>query len=384
VPREQLVELVDALNTMPPGFVAHPNLLRQLHRREQMVRGERPHWWGCAEALARGRSSPDGVSIRLAGQDSGRGTFSHRHSVVHHQATDEEHVPLAALARAIGKGSTFEVRDSLLSEEAALGFEYGYSLGRVRTLTLWEAQFGDFVNGAQVPIDQFILSGQAKWRLDSSLVLLLPHGYDGQGPEHSSARPERFLAACSAGNAIIANCSTAAQYYHLLRRQGASERRRPLVLFTPKSLLREIRAASPIDDLARGSFEEVHTDERPIADATRRVLLRAGKISHELAARREERRIEDIALLRVEQLYPFPRQALLAELDRAPRADVVWIQEEPRNMGAWSLVLQRFQDLARPIRYLGRPESASPATGSYRRHQLEQEWIAENAFAPAS
>jgi 2-oxoglutarate dehydrogenase E1 component len=380
VPRERLIELVDALNAMPPGFVVHPNLLRQLHRREQMVRGERPVDWGCAEALALATLVSDGVSIRLAGQDSGRGTFSHRHAVVHHQATDEEHVPLAELARSLGKGTTFEVRDSLLSEEAALGFEYGYSLGRAQTLTIWEAQFGDFANGAQVPIDQFILSGQAKWRLDSSLVLLLPHGYDGQGPEHSSARPERFLAACSAGNAIVANCSTSAQYYHLLRRQGMSDRRRPLVLFTPKSLLREQRAASPIDDLAHGSFQELVPDERPISDATRRILLCTGKIYHELAARREERRIEDIALLRLEQLYPFPRQALLAELDRAPRADVMWIQEEPRNMGAWSFVLQRFQDLARPVRYLGRPESASPATGSYRRHQLEQEWILERAF----
>ncbi len=384
VPRANLVELVDALNTMPPGFIAHPNLLRQLHRREQMARGERPVDWGCAEALAFATLLSDGVSIRLAGQDTGRGTFSQRHAVVHHQASDEEYVPLAALAREQARGSTFEVRDSLLSEEAALGFEYGYSLGREGVLVVWEAQFGDFVNSAQVPIDQFIFSGQAKWRLDSSLVLLLPHAYDGQGPDHSSARPERFLAACSAGNAIVANCSTSAQYFHLLRRQGTSERRRPLVILTPKSLLREIRAASPIDDLAQGGFQELVPDTTPISEGTRRILLCTGKIYHELASRREERQIEDVALLRVEQLYPFPRQAMLAELDRAPRAEVVWVQEEPRNMGAWSFVLQRFVDLVRPIRYVGRSESSSPATGSYRRHQLEQEWILERAFdAPA-
>ncbi len=359
VPAERLVSTIDELNRMPEGHVAHPKLLRQLRRREQMVRGELDLDWGCAETLAFGTLVQDGSRIRLAGQDSGRGTFSHRHSVIRDQMTGKDYVPLADL----GNGH-FESWDSLLSEEAALGFEYGYALANPAALVLWEAQFGDFANGAQIQIDQFITSGEAKWKQVSGLVLLLPHGFDGQGPEHSSARPERFLALCSGGNMTVCNCSTAAQYFHLLRRHGATSQRRPLVIFTPKSLLRDKRAASPIGDFANGRFRELIDDSTVDAANVRRVVLCTGKVFHDLDAYRTEHEISDTALVRLEQLYPLPRRELLELLDRYAPEEVVWCQEEPRNMGFWSYLLQRFHDAGRKVRYCGRAESSSPATGS--------------------
>ena len=225
VATDELVDIVDSLNRMPEGHVVHPNLLRQLRRREEMVRGQRGIDWGCAEALAFGTLLREAVSIRLCGQDSGRGTFSHRHAVIRDQATEKDYVPLSTVGRG---GAKFEAWDSFLSEEAVLGFEYGYSLTRWDALVLWEAQFGDFANGAQIAIDQFIVSGESKWKEKSGVTLLLPHGYDGQGPEHSSGRPERFLALCSGGNITVANCTSSAQYFHLLRRQGLAEEKRPL------------------------------------------------------------------------------------------------------------------------------------------------------------
>jgi len=379
VARERLVAIVDRTNAMPAGHIVHPKLLRQLRRREQMVRGEQELDWGAVEVLAFGSLIEDGVSVRLAGQDSGRGTFSHRHAVIRDQRTEEDYLPLRSLARA---GVTFEAWDSLLSEEAALGFEYGYSIGRPGALVLWEAQFGDFSNGAQIPIDQFVFAGETKWKQRSGVTLLLPHGYDGQGPEHSSARPERYLAMCSGGNATVANCSTTAQYFHLLRRQGLAQPKRPLVVLTPKSLLRDKRSASPVEELTRGSFREVLPDARPSPERTRRAILCSGKVYYALADEREERGARDVALVRVEQLYPFPRRELVATLDGyGPALDVVWCQEEPRNMGAWPFVLQRFADLGRAVRYVGRAESASPATGSYRRHLAEEEAILRRAFA---
>ena len=377
LPAEELVALIDRSNLLPEGHVAHSNLLRQLRRRERMVRGEEGVQWGCAEALAFGSLVREGVPVRLAGQDSGRGTFSQRHAVIRDQRTGEDYVPLDDLA---SDQASFEVWDSLLSEEAALAFEYGYSIGRGRALVLWEAQFGDFVNGAQIPIDQFLLSGQAKWQQSAGLVLLLPHGYDGQGPEHSNARPERFLAQCSGGNAVVCNCSTSAQYYHLLRRHGHAAEPRPLVVFTPKSLLRSPAASSSIEEFTRGGFRELIPDESARADGARRVVLCSGKVYHELAARRDEAEVEGVALLRLEQLYPLPWRALAAELERYPEAELVWCQEEPRNMGPWTYVLQRFGDRARSIRYCGRSESSSPATGSYRRHVAEQEWLVNRAL----
>ncbi|MCP3917323.1 MAG: multifunctional oxoglutarate decarboxylase/oxoglutarate dehydrogenase thiamine pyrophosphate-binding subunit/dihydrolipoyllysine-residue succinyltransferase subunit [bacterium] len=373
---DRLVSIIDTLNAIPQGHVTHPKLLRQLSRREKMVRGEQGVDWGCAEALAFGSIVQDGTPIRLSGQDSGRGTFSHRHAVIRDQATDADYVPLNDLGTA-----TFEVWDSLLSEEAVLGFEYGYALARAETLVLWEAQFGDFANGAQIPIDQFIVSGEAKWRQCSGLVMLLPHGFDGMGPEHSSARPERFLSACAGGNIVVANCTTSAQYFHLLRRQAASEVKRPVVLFTPKSMLRDKRAASPVGDLAQGRFHEILTEDVVEPAKVRRVLLCTGKVYYDLVRHRSDRALEDTVIVRFEQLYPFAKEALMTELERYPDAEVVWVQEEPRNMGAWSFVLQRFVDLGKAVRYVGRPMSASPATGSYRRHSAEQEYLVERAFA---
>ncbi|NOT30491.1 MAG: multifunctional oxoglutarate decarboxylase/oxoglutarate dehydrogenase thiamine pyrophosphate-binding subunit/dihydrolipoyllysine-residue succinyltransferase subunit, partial [Planctomycetes bacterium] len=376
VPRQRLVEFIDALNKMPDGHVVHPNLLRQLRRREQMVRGELGVDWGCAEALAFASLVSSGVPIRLAGQDSGRGTFSHRHAVIRDQVTEKDHVPLATVA---APGASFEAWDSLLSEEAALAFEYGYSLARPRALVLWEAQFGDFVNGAQIALDQFVFAGEAKWKERCGLVLLLPHGYDGQGPEHSSARMERFLALCADGNATIANCTTSAQYFHLLRRQGGSTTKRPLVVFTPKSLLRDAQAASPVEHFATGGFRELIEDEaRPAR--TRRLVLSCGKVFYDLVAKRAELARNDVELVRLEQLYPFPRAALQVLVARASGSELVWCQEEPKNMGAWSYLSQRFLDLGWKVRYAGRPQSSSPATGSYRRHVAEQERLVARAL----
>ncbi len=376
VERARLVELVDALNRMPEGHVVHPNLLRQLRRREQMVRGELGVDWGCAEALAFGTLVAEGVPIRLAGQDSGRGTFSQRHAVIRDQVSEKDHVPLRTVAAA---GTSFEAWDSLLSEEAALGFEYGYALARPRALVLWEAQFGDFVNGAQIPLDQFVFAGEAKWKEKSGLVLLLPHGYDGQGPEHSSARMERFLALCANGNATVANCTSSAQYFHLLRRQGRATTKRPLVVFTPKSLLRAPEAASAIEAFAAGAFQEVVPDPARPAQP-RRVVFSCGKVFYDLAAKRAEQGVADVELVRLEQLYPFPRAALQAIVARASGAELVWCQEEPKNMGPWSYLLQRFVDLGWNVRYAGRPQSPSPATGSYRRHAAEQEYLVARAL----
>lgn len=380
VPAERLVAILDELNAMPADFVTHPNLLRQLRRRERMVRGEQDLDWGCAEALAYGTLLLEGIPIRLTGQDSGRGTFSHRHAVIRDQVTEAEHVPLAKLE----SGANFQVWDSLLSEEAVLGFEYGYALESPEALTLWEAQFGDFVNGAQVMIDQFLAASEAKWRQTSGLVMLLPHGYDGQGAEHSSARPERFLALCSDGNMSVINCTTSAQFFHLLRRQGMAETKRMMVVLTPKSLLRDKRAASPIEDLAQGRFHELIPDQGHVGDGphgdVKRLLLCSGKVYYELRDELHAAGRTDIAIARLEQLYPFPSEAMAAELSRFPDAELVWVQEEPRNMGAWSFILQRAMDLGWKIRYAGRPQSSAPATGSHSRHKYEQAHLLAQAL----
>lgn len=379
VPVDELVEIVDSSNTMPTGHVTHPNLLRQLRRREKMVRGEKGVDWGCAEAIAFGSLLRESVSIRLAGQDSGRGTFSHRHAVIRDQITGAEYVPLVTIAKG---GARFEAWDSLLSEEAAVAFEFGYSFlpKTKQSLVIWEAQFGDFVNGAQIPIDQFIVSSEAKWKRSSGLMMLLPHGYDGQGPEHSSARPERLLQLCSTGNIIVANCTTSAQYFHLVRRQGLAGEPRPLIILTPKSLLRDKRAASDISAFGDGRFEEVLTDENAPSKASR-VLLCSGKVFYDLEQYREQNSVDDVEILRVEQLYPTPMDQLVALTSkRHPKATVVWVQEEPRNMGAWTFMLQKFLDRGLPLAYAGRPEASSPATGSYSRHKAEQERLVERAF----
>ena len=343
--------------------------------------------WGMAEALAFASLLSEGTSVRLSGQDSVRGTFSHRHAAVVDQETGEAYTPLAPLSLTQAR---FEAYDSLLSEAAVLGFEYGYSLVDPTTLTIWEAQFGDFVNGAQVIIDQFISSAHAKWQRMSGLVMLLPHGYEGQGPEHSSARVERFLQACVDDNLQIVNCTSPAQYFHVLRRQMRRQYRVPLVLFTPKSLLRLPQATSPPEALARGRFHPVLGDELAAAapDDVRRVVLCSGKLYYELLAERARRQPGGpvpVALVRIEQLYPWPESEIAAAIERFAGADVViWAQEEPANMGAWAFVRDRLEALlgaSRRLTYAGRPASASPAVGSMRVHKAEQAALIGEAFA---
>ena len=382
VPEADLITMIDSLNEMPVGHVTHPNLLRQLRRREQMLRGEQDLDWGCAEAMAFASLVSSGLPIRLSGQDSGRGTFSHRHSVIRHQKDNSDYVPLADMAAKAGKGGSFEVHDSALSEEAVLGFEYGYSLARPDTMVLWEAQFGDFVNGAQIQIDQFVTSGATKWKQQVGLTMLLPHGFDGMGPEHSSARPERFLALASGGNLTICNVSTAAQYFHMLRRQGLSIQAGetcPLIVFTPKSLLRDKRAASPVGDLSSGNFQELIT----VGDTSKasRVILCTGKVRHDLLAERAKQdNPDDFLIVSLEQLYPLPLLQLRGLFESMAGKQWTWCQEEPRNMGAWSFALQRFLDQGITLKYVGRPEASSPATGSYRRHSAEQAYLVSAAF----
>jgi 2-oxoglutarate dehydrogenase E1 component len=299
--------------------------------------------------------------------------------VIRDQLTDAEYVPLRKFAR---DGVQFEVWDSLLSEEAALAFEYGYALARPGALTLWEAQFGDFVNGAQIPVDQFLVSGESKWKQVVGVVLLLPHGYDGQGPEHSSARPERFLGASSHGNLTVCNPTTSAQFFHLLRRQGRAAAKRPLVVLTPKSLLRDKRAASPIAAFEPDQrFQELLGDAEVDAARVKRVVLCTGKVYYDLRAALADAKRDDVALVRIEQLYPFPLDALRAELARYPaRARLVWCQEEPRNMGAWPFLEERLAESGIALLYSGRPRSASPATGSHARHVAEQQYVIERAL----
>ena len=315
----------------------------------------------------------EGRDVRMSGQDVKRGTFSHRHLVLHDASTGERFSPIQNLPGAL---ATFELHNSPLSELAALGFEYGYSTTAAESLVLWEAQFGDFINGAQVIIDQFLAAGMAKWGVTCRLTLLLPHGYEGQGPEHSSARIERFLQLAAEGNVRVANCTTPAQYYHLLRRQARRQRVRPLVIFTPKSLLRLPQATSRLDELTAGGFQPVLDDPAVgAADGVTRLVFCSGKLYYELAAAAGELKTDRPAIVRIEQLYSFPELQVREVLSRYPQLQtVVWAQEEPRNMGAWSWVAPRLSEClaGRPLVYAGRPERASPAEGYHHAHSIEQ------------
>ncbi|MCX6620803.1 MAG: multifunctional oxoglutarate decarboxylase/oxoglutarate dehydrogenase thiamine pyrophosphate-binding subunit/dihydrolipoyllysine-residue succinyltransferase subunit, partial [Acidobacteria bacterium] len=328
--------------------------------------------------------------VRLSGQDSGRGTFSQRHIEFMDSENGRVYIPLQHVAAGQAQ---FDVFDSSLSEYAVMGFEFGYSVADPLTLVLWEAQFGDFVNGAQILIDQFLAASETKWGQPSGLVLLLPHGYEGQGPEHSSARIERFLQLCAENNLQVCNATTPAQYFHLLRRQmnGGRDRRgmrKPLIIFTPKSLLRHARVVSTAEELTGGGFNEVLGEAGPIApDRVNRVILCSGKVYYDLLAAREERGEENAPIIRLEQLYPFAAIQLQDILARYPvTAEVAWVQEEPKNMGPWRFVEERMRELLAPtrraLRYIGRAESASPSAGSLKRHQQEQAEIVEEAFAP--
>jgi 2-oxoglutarate dehydrogenase E1 component len=381
--RARLVELLRGANTLPSGFEAHAKIRRLLAQRTRMIEGEEPADWALGEQAAWATLLDQGYFVRLSGQDSGRGTFSHRHAVITDTRSGAERYPLDEM----GLRGRFTCYDSSLSELAVLGFEVGYAFDSPDGLVLWEAQFGDFANGAQIIIDQYLTTSEQKWNRHCGLVLLLPHGYEGQGPEHSSARLERFLQLCAEDNLQVANCTTPANLFHLLRRQMIRRVRKPLVLMTPKSGLRHPGATSAIDDFAAGRFQRVIGDASALDPAkVRRVVLCSGKVYFDLLARRTQLGLADVALVRVEQLYPLPLDDLRAEIARYSAADVVWCQEEPRNMGAWPSVFpwlhEQWPEL--PLRYVGRPASASPATGSHKQHVAEQSALVDAALAPGS
>jgi 2-oxoglutarate dehydrogenase E1 component len=372
------------LGSVPEGFDLHPKLAPHVKRRAELLDGKGQVDWATGEALAWGTLLMEGVPVRLSGQDSGRGTFSQRHAILYDVRNATEYIALNALAP---EGTRFEVYDSLLSEAAVMGFEFGYAVANHRALVMWEAQFGDFMNGAQIIIDQFLSSSDTKWGQPTGLVLLLPHGHEGQGPEHSSARLERFLTLCADDNMRVAYPSTPASYFHLLRRQGRDPVEKPLIVMTPKSLLRHPRCVSPLEELAMGRFEEVLDDATIDPARVRRVVMCTGKLYYDLLKGREDHRRDHVALVRLEQLYPFPADAIVRALGRYPaRAELVWAQEEPRNMGAWRFVREQFLDGVVPDpggrlpRYIGRDASAAPAPGSHKLHVQEQEAIVEEAL----
>ena len=381
VPAERLRTLDAELIAVPEGFTVNPKLARQLERRPQALAAGAIDW-AHAEALAFGTLLVEGIPVRLTGQDTQRGTFSHRHLVFHDANTGQTYAPMQHLAEAT---ASFEIYNSPLSEEAALGFEYGYSVAAPEALVIWEAQFGDFVNGAQVQIDQFIVSGLSKWGQTSRLTLLLPHGYEGNGPEHSSARLERFLQLAAQENIRIANCTTAAQYFHLLRRQALDPAARPLVVMTPKGLLRLRQAASALEELADGAFTPVLDEPGVGRDEVRRLVVCSGKVYYDIVGHEERPAARSVAVARLEQLYPFPVDEYGRLVRSYPQLDeLVWAQEEPQNMGAWRSIRHRLEDPLReagiPLRYVGRPWRASPSEGYPTAHLLEQDRIVRAAL----
>ena len=382
VRRELLVDLLGRLVALPDGFRPHAKIAKFLDGRRQMARGEVPLDWSAAEALAMASLATQGLRVRLSGQDSQLGTFSHRHAVIHDAVTDDTWCSLEHLSE---DQAPVEIYNSPLSEAGVLGFEYGYSLDCPDGLVMWEAQFGDFVNAAQVVIDQFIVSAEDKWNRLSGITLLLPHGFEGQGPEHSSARLERFLLLAAKDNIQVVQPTTPAQIFHCLRRQVLRVWRKPLVVMTPKSLLRHPGCVSSLDDLATGEFSRVIPDSST-ADPReiRRVLLCSGKVAYELEKRRQELGRHDVALIRIEQLYPLPRRALDEALaGYAAGTPVVWVQEEPENMGAWRFLRIHLGDKLRddlPFSGVCRQSAASPATGSKKSHDLEQNELLTAAF----
>jgi 2-oxoglutarate dehydrogenase E1 component len=393
---ETLKDIGRRITEVPKGFNVHRTIARFLENRRATIENDTGIDWSTGEALAFCSLLLDGNPVRLSGQDSERGTFTQRHSVLHDQEKDERYTPFNHLRDGQAR---FEVINSMLSEEAVLGFEYGFSLAEPNALTLWEAQFGDFANGAQVVIDQFITSGERKWLRMSGLVLLLPHGYEGQGPEHSSARLERFLQMCGEDNIQVANCTTPANYFHILRRQLKRDFRKPLILMTPKSLLRHKRATSKLAELGpETTFHRVLWDDAQLHpnggvklaadEKIRRVVLCSGKVYYDLYEEREKRGLDDIYLMRVEQLYPFPLKALVAELSRFKKAELIWCQEEPRNQGAWAFVqpylewvLEQTGGTSKRARYVGRAASAATATGLMSNHLMQLKTFLDEALA---
>jgi 2-oxoglutarate dehydrogenase E1 component len=394
ISEEQYSRLSALLTTVPADFSPHKTLVRILEAKKKTLDEGQGIDWATAEALAYGSLVEDGYCVRLSGQDSGRGTFSQRHAVWTDQKTGEKYIPLRQINDGAGKGPRFEVRDSPLSEFGVLGFEYGYSLADPRALVLWEAQFGDFANGAQTIMDQFIAAGEAKWLRASGLVMLLPHGFEGQGPEHSSARLERYLQLCAEDNIQVANCTTPANYFHILRRQMLRDFRKPLIMMTPKSLLRHKLAVSRREDfIGEGHFRRILSDLNPPAQVeTRRAVLCSGKLAYELMEARDAAGDTTTEIIRLEQLYPFPGEPLVKRLKAMPKLEeLVWAQEEPKNNGAWHFVEDELEEClteaghqGKRARYAGRAASASPATGLAKRHAAEQAALIADALGHSS
>jgi 2-oxoglutarate dehydrogenase E1 component len=386
IPLVEWKRLAERITTIPDNFTAHPLVKKVLDDRAAMGRGETPVDWGMGEHMAFASLVASGYPVRFSGEDSGRGTFSHRHAVLHDQNREKWdtgiYTPLQNVAE---NQASFVVIDSILSEEAVLGFEYGYASNDPNTLVIWEAQFGDFVNGAQVVIDQFIASGEVKWGRVNGITLILPHGYEGQGPEHSSARLERFMQLSADTNMQVVQPTTASQIFHVLRRQMVRPLRKPLIIMTPKSLLRNRNATSPLSEFTRGGFQTVIPENKDLkAEKVRRIIVCSGKVYYDLAKRREERGADDTAILRVEQLYPFPHKAFAAELKKYPGAtDIVWCQDEPQNQGAWFFVQHYIHENmaeGQKLGYSGRAASASPAVGYSHLHQEQQKALVDGAF----
>ncbi|HEY0901770.1 MAG TPA: 2-oxoglutarate dehydrogenase E1 component, partial [Micavibrio sp.] len=390
VTEKDMQKLGKVLTTVPADFHINPKIARQLEAKAEMFKTGQGFDWATGEALAFASLLDEQYRVRLSGQDVGRGTFSHRHAIMYDQQNEQKYIPLQNISASQGQ---FECHDSPLSEAAVLGFEYGYSLADPKTLVLWEAQFGDFVNGAQVIIDQFIASAESKWLRMSGLVMLLPHGFEGQGPEHSSARPERFLQLSAEDNWQVTNITTPANYFHALRRQMHRDFRKPLINMSPKSLLRHKLAVSSMDMFTGDStFHRILWDDARDRLAkgkdVKRVVLCSGKVYYDLYEEREKRGLKDVVILRLEQLYPFPAKALAEELKQYPNADVIWCQEEPRNQGSWWYVNERIEDVLGGIkhkagraRYAGRIDAAAPATGLMKRHQAEQAQLLDEALS---
>jgi 2-oxoglutarate dehydrogenase E1 component len=382
VPREVLAEVVKCATGLPETFTPHSKIVRVLNARKQMIETGRGIDWGCAEMLAMGSLLLEKHWVRLTGQDVERGTFSHRHAILYDFDTGSRYVPLAHLAPDQGH---IIIANTMLSELAVLGFEYGYTLADPTTLVMWEAQFGDFVNGAQPIIDQFLVAGESKWQLMSGLVMLLPHGFEGQGPEHSNAYMERFLSMCADDNIQVIVPTSPAQYFHSLRRQIHRKFRKPLIVFSPKSMLRYEPSFSAIEEFTDASFRNVIDDPNASErDKVRRLLLCTGKVFYTLDAARQKQPTNEVALVRVEQLYPFPQSELLTVIEQYPRVEeIAWVQEEPQNRGGWGFMEPRLRGMFpdKLITYFGRDASSSPAVGSSKTHQYEEKELLAAALA---
>ncbi len=377
VTEEEIKKIADALTKVPKGFKPIKQIEKQLKQRKEMFFQERQLNWAGGELLAYGTLLLEGNAVRLTGQDVQRGTFSHRHAVLHDVNTNEAYNSLDFIE---GADKKFEIYNSLLSEFGVMGFEFGYAMANPKALTIWEAQFGDFANGAQVMIDQFISCSETKWQRMNGLVLLLPHGYEGQGPEHSNARPERYLQLCAEYNMVVANITTPANFFHALRRQLTWDFRKPLVVMSPKSLLRHPKAISPIEDFTSGRFKEIIEDQDVKPASARKVVMCSGKVYYDLLEKREKDKIKDVALIRLEQLHPFPKKQVSDLLDKYTKAqEFVWLQEEPENMGYWNYIQRIYPE--RTLKLISRKASASPATGFAKVHAQEQEQIIDKAFA---